>query len=126
LLLDVDDLLDGGNGFERDVVVVPVLENHEAAADVLQEEIESEIAVGHRSDGVNGIGIATADEIAEFLVDDIDFPAVVEFGGEVPNSVADDFADAAELFVAVGVGSLAFKTISPPSNMAPSETRTIE
>ncbi len=86
-----------------------VLEDDETTADVFQEEIESEITVGHGSDGVNGIGIAAADEITELLVDDIDFPAVIEFGGKVPNSVADDFADAAELFVAVGIGGFAFE-----------------
>jgi len=42
------------------------------------------------------------------LVDDIDFPAVIEFGGKVPNSVADDFAER-ELFVAVGIGGFAFE-----------------
>jgi hypothetical protein len=109
LFLDVDDLLDGRDGIQGDIVVVAVLEDDEAAADVLQEEIESEIAVGHGSDRVNGIWIAAADQITELLVDDIDFPAVIEFGGKVPNSVADDFPDAAELFVAVGVGGFAFE-----------------
>src|SRR5712692_11568778 len=83
LLLDVDDLFGGGDGLERNVVVVAVLEDDETAADVSQEEIESEIAVGHGGDGVNGIGIAAADEIAELLVDDVDCFTVVEFGGEV-------------------------------------------
>src|SRR5712692_9302416 len=109
LLLDVDDLFGGSDGLERNVVVVAVLEDDEAAADVFQEEIESEIAVGHGGDGVNGIGIAAADEIAELLVDDVDCFTVVEFGGEVSYLLADDVADAAELFVAVGVGAFAFE-----------------
>jgi hypothetical protein len=109
LFLDVDDLLDSRDGFKGDIVVVAILEDDEAAANVFQEEIESEIAVGHGSDRVYGIGIAAADKITEFLVDDIDFPAIIEFGGKVPNSVADDFADAAELFVAIGVGGFAFE-----------------
>src|SRR5260370_1699756 len=109
LLLNVDDLFDGGDGLERNVVVVTVFEDDEAAADVLQEEIESEIAVGHGGDGVNGIGIAATNEITEFLIDDVDFLAVVEFGGEVSYPFADDFADATELFVAIGVGAFAFE-----------------
>src|SRR6266851_1837399 len=109
LLLDVDHLFGGGDGFEGDVVIMAVLEDDEAATDVFQEEIESEIAVGHGGDGVNGIGIAAADEIAELLVDDIDCFTVVEFGGEVSYLLADDVADAAELFVAVGVGAFAFE-----------------
>src|SRR5713101_8553678 len=109
LLLDVDDLFGGGDGLEGNVVVVTVFEDDETAADVFQEEIESEIAVGHGGDGVNGIGIAAADEIAELLVDDVDCFTVVEFGGEVSYLLADDVADAAELFVAVGVGAFAFE-----------------
>src|SRR5216683_1996722 len=89
--------------------VVLLLDVDETAADVSQEEIESEIAVGHGGDGVNGIGIAAADEIAELLVDDVDCFAVVEFSGEVSYPLADDVADAAELFVAVGVGAFAFE-----------------
>jgi len=123
---DVDDLFSSGDGLEGNVVVVAVLEDNETAADIFQEEIESEVAVGHGSDGVNGIGIAAADEIAELLVDDVDFLTVVEFSGNVLNFFADDFADAAKLFVTVGVGGFPSKTIFAPSNMAPSETRTME
>src|SRR6266478_5409443 len=81
LLLDVDDLFGGGDCLERDVVVVAILEYYETAADIFQEEIESEIAVSHRSDRVNGVGVAAANEIAEFLIDDVDLFAIVEFSG---------------------------------------------
>src|SRR5437016_13446378 len=109
LFLDVDDFFGGGDSFKRNVVVVAVLEDHQAPADVFQEQIESEIAVGHGGDGVNGIGIAAADEIAKLLVDDIDFLAVVEFGGEVSHPFGDDVADATKLFVTIGVGGFPFK-----------------
>src|SRR5260370_27884022 len=109
LLLDVDDLLGGGNSFERDVVVVAVLEYDETAADTLQQEIESEITVSHRSDRVNGVGVAAANEITELLIDDVDFLAIIEFSGNFPDFFADNFADASELFVAVGVGGFPLK-----------------
>src|SRR5207244_10943915 len=95
--------------FERDDVVVAVLEDRQAPVDVFQEQSESEIAVGHGGDGVNGIGIAAADEIAKLLVDDIYFLAVVEFGGEVSHPFGDDVADATKLFVTIGVGGFPFK-----------------
>src|SRR5437867_347609 len=109
LLLDVDDFFGGSDSFERNVVVVAVLEDDETAANIFQEEIESEIAVGHRGDGVNSIGIAATNEIAELLIDDVDFLAVVEFGGEVAHLFSNNIADATELLMAVGVSTLAFE-----------------
>jgi len=105
LLLDVDELLRGSDGFERNVVVVAILEDDEAAADFFQEQVESEIAVSHRRDGINGVGVAATDEIAEFLGDDVDFLALVKFGGDISHFFGNDIADATELFVAEGVGS---------------------
>src|SRR5260370_7282792 len=99
LLLDVDDLLGGGNSFERDVVVVAVLEYDETAADTLQQEIEGEITVSHRSDRVNGVGVAAANEITELLIDDVDFLAIIKFSGNFPDFFAANFPDASDLFL---------------------------
>src|SRR6266436_249091 len=109
LFLDIHDFLGGGDRFKRNVVVVAVLEDNETPADFFQEEIESEIAIGHGGNGVNGVGIAAAHEIAELLINDVDFLAIVEFGGSFSNFFADDFADSTKLFVPVGIGAFAFE-----------------
>src|SRR5947208_6385607 len=109
LFLNVDKFFRGGNGFERNVVVVAVLENNQASTDIFKEQIQGKVAIGHRRDGVNGVGIAATHEIAELLVDDVDSFSVIEFGGEVAHSFRHDFANAAELFVAEGVGLHAFE-----------------
>src|SRR6266478_6346506 len=90
LFLDIHDFLGGGDRFKRNVVVVAVLEDNETPADFFQEEIESEIAIGHGGNGVNGVGIAAAHEIAELLINDVDFLAIVEFGafGDQDDGVA--------------------------------------
>src|SRR5438876_1706704 len=109
LLLDVDDLLGGGDGVQRNVVVVAVLEDDETATDFFQEKIQSEISVSHGGDGIDSVGIAASNKVAELLIDDVDFLAVVEFGGEVTHFFGNDIANAAEFFVAVGVGAFAFE-----------------
>src|SRR5207253_11481280 len=54
LFLDVDGLLGGGDSFERNVVVVAVLEDDETAANIFQEECKSEITVVDRGNGFLG------------------------------------------------------------------------
>ena len=107
--VDVDDLVCGGDGFDRDIAIAAVSENHKATVDAAQEKIESNIAVGHGNDGIDDIGITAAGEIAELLVYDFDCLAVVEFSREFLHAFRDEITDAAELFVAVGVGGIAFE-----------------
>src|SRR5438477_2801593 len=109
LFLDVDDLLGGGDGVQRYVVIVSVLEDDETTADFFQEEIESEVAISHGGDGIDSVGIAASNKVAELLIDDVDFFPVVEFGREVAHLFGDDVANATEFLVAVGVGAFAFE-----------------
>src|SRR5205814_10300815 len=104
LLFNVDKFFRGGNGFERNVVVVAVLENNQASADIFKEQIQGKVAIGHRRDGVNGVGIAATHEIAELLVDDVDSFSVIVFCGDVAHCFRREFSSAAELFVGDGVG----------------------
>ena len=103
LLFYVDEFFCGGDGADGNVVVAPFFENHEAAESFVENEVKREIAVGHGHDGIERVGIAGADEVAEFLADDFDFLALVEFGGAIFYFFGDDFADATQFFVAVGV-----------------------
>src|SRR5215467_68996 len=109
LFLDVDEFLGGGDGFQRNVVVVAVLEHHQTTADIFEQKVQREIAIGHRGDGVDGIRITTAHEIAELLVDDVDSLAVIEFGGDLADFFSNDVADATKFLVAKSVGFRAFK-----------------
>src|SRR5258708_20231432 len=47
LLLDVDHLFGGGDGFERAVVIMAVLEDDESAPDFFPDAAPSPIALGH-------------------------------------------------------------------------------
>src|SRR6266705_4672650 len=109
LFFDVDNFLSCGDGLERNVVVMAVPEDDEPPADIFQQKVQGEIAVGHGCDRVDGIGVAAADEIAELLVDDIDSLALVELGREIADSFGDDVTDAPEVFVAESVCLSAFE-----------------
>ena len=73
-------------------------EIHITATDLevgVRGQVEGEVAVGHRHDGVDGVRIAAADEVAELLVDDVDLLSLVVLGGGVLQMRGDDVADAA-------------------------------
>src|SRR5579859_2824957 len=93
LFFDIDKFLCGGDGFERNVVVVAVFEDHQASADVFEQQVQSEVPVSHRRNGVNGVGIAAAHQVAQLLIDDVDSLAIIEFGGEFTHFFGDDIAD---------------------------------
>src|SRR6476646_10536540 len=83
VLLDIHVFLGGSNRFYGDVAIAAVMENDEAAMVALQEQLKSNVAVGHGNDGVHDIGVATARKVAELLVDHFDGFAFVEFDGEL-------------------------------------------
>src|SRR6266478_5913221 len=90
VFLDVDDFFGGDDGVDGHVVIAAVLEDDEAAVDLPENEVECEIAEGHGGDGVDGVGFTAADEVTELLVDNVDFLAVVEFGGKFGELVGDE------------------------------------
>ncbi len=93
----------------------------------VQEQIERKIPVSHGDDRVDGIGIAAANQVSQLLIDHLDNFAVVVFGRELFQFFRNQVADATQLFVAKRIRRMVpSKIISPPSNMAPSETRTTE
>ncbi len=62
----------GRDRIDRHVVVTAVPQDDESSMDLSQKQVQGEVAIGRRHDGVNGIWIATADQIAGLLVNDID------------------------------------------------------
>jgi hypothetical protein len=50
VLLHVYDFFRGDDGVDRHVVVAAVLEHDEPAVNAIQQQIESEVAVGHGND----------------------------------------------------------------------------
>ena len=50
----------------------------------LRMQVERQVAVGHGDDGVDGVGIAAAHQIAELLVDGFNLLAVVELWTKAP------------------------------------------
>src|SRR5260370_24876038 len=80
VLFHVDDFFRGDDRVDGHVVVAAILKDDEAPMDFIEEEVQGKIAEGHRGDGIDGIGIAAANEVAEFLVDDVNGLAVVVLG----------------------------------------------
>ena len=109
LFLYVNKFFRSGNGRDGYVIVASFFKDHQTAKSFVDDEVEREIAVGHGHDGIESVGIAGANKVTELLADDVDFFAFVEFGGAVFDFFSDDIADAAKLFVAVGVRGFAFK-----------------
>jgi len=109
LLFYVDEFLGSSDGADGRVVVAAFFEDDQAAESFIEDEVQREVAVSHRHDGIEGVGIAGADQVAEFLADDFDFLAFVEFGGTILHFFGDDVADTAKLLVAVGVGFATFE-----------------
>lgn len=64
VLLDVDNLLGGGNGFDGDIAIAAVMKNDEAAMFAPKEQLEGNVAIRHRDDGVHDIRMPAASEIA--------------------------------------------------------------
>src|SRR5579872_223595 len=73
------DFFRGGHSVDRYVIVSAVLEDNKSTVDLVKNQVESKIAVGHRDDRVDRVGITTADQIAQLLVDDVYEFAVVVF-----------------------------------------------
>ena len=69
VFLDVDDFFGGGDGIDGHVVVAAIFEDDETAVNAIEEQVQGQVAVGHGDDGVDGVGIAAANQIAELLVD---------------------------------------------------------
>src|ERR1700684_1888926 len=67
LLFYTDNLLRGGNGVDGHVVVTAIPEHDEPPVNLAQEQVQSQVAIGHGDDGIDGVGIAAADEVAELL-----------------------------------------------------------
>ncbi len=80
MLFHVNDFFRGDDRVDGHVVVATILKDDETPMDFIEDEVQGEIAEGHRGDGIDGIRIAAANEVAEFLVDDVDRLAVVVLG----------------------------------------------
>src|ERR1035441_10311236 len=106
MLVYVDDFFRGSNGVDGNVVVTTVPEDDKSSVALAQKQVEFEVAVGHRDDRVDGVGIAAADQVAEFLVDDVDRFTVVVFRGKLLQLLGNHVPDAAEFLVAKGVRAL--------------------
>src|SRR4029077_4558235 len=65
VLLDVDDFFSGGDGFDGHIIVAAVFQNHQAPVNAVEDQVESQVAIGHGNDGVDSIGITAADQVAE-------------------------------------------------------------
>jgi hypothetical protein len=89
----------------------------------LQDQVEREVAEGHRHDGVERVGVAAAHQVAEALVDDVDAPAAL-YRARALELRRHLVADAAELAVAVLIGSrpLERHLLLRAACVAPSET----
>ena len=62
--------------------------------DAVHDEIKGKVAVGHRHNRINRVGIATAHHIGETLVDNMDRLALVVFGRALFEFCRDEVADA--------------------------------
>src|SRR5205823_5881094 len=69
-----------------------------------QDEIEGQVAVGHGYNRINRVGIAAAHHVAETLVDNIDWFALVIFGATIFEFCRDQVADAPQFHVPERVG----------------------
>src|SRR5260370_329795 len=83
VFVDVDRFLGAGHHFNRHVVIAPIFQDDEATLEATQDEIEGKVAVGHRYNRINRVGIAAAHHVSETLVDDMDRLALVVFGGTI-------------------------------------------
>src|ERR1035438_6795046 len=106
LLLYIHDFLGRCNRIDRQVVVTAIPENHQASVDLAQKQVEREVAVRHRHDGINRVGVAAADQVAELLVNRVDRFTVVVLRGEFLELLRHQVSDAAEFLVAEGVRGL--------------------
>src|SRR5580700_2541698 len=64
LLLYADNLLRCGNGVDGHVVVAAIPEHDKASVNLAEEQVQSQVAIGHGDDGVDGVGISAADQVA--------------------------------------------------------------
>src|ERR1017187_8249893 len=71
-----------------------------------QKQIKGQVAKGNRNDGINGVGIAAANQISKFLIDDIDGFSLVVLGRKLLQFFGNQVPDATELLMAEGVGGL--------------------
>src|SRR5271167_240985 len=106
VLLHIDDLLGGSDGFDGHVVVAAVFENDQAPVNAIENEIESQVAVGHRDDGVDRVRITATHQVTELLIDDVNLFAVVEFWGELGEFLGNQLADSAQFLVTERIGGV--------------------
>jgi len=109
LLSYIHDFFRGRDGVDGQVVVTAVPEDNQPSVDFAQQQVEGEITVGHRNNGVNGIGIAAADQVAKLLVDDVDRLAHVVFGRKLLQFFRYQVSNPPKFFVTKGVGGLGFE-----------------
>jgi hypothetical protein len=64
LIFDVQHFFRGGNGIDRQVVVAAIPEYDQPPVDLAQEQIQGQVAISHRDDRIEGVGIAAADQVA--------------------------------------------------------------
>lgn len=109
VLLDVHDILTACDHIDRDAVVDAAPEHHEPAARVIQHQIQGHVTVGYRNDGIQGIGIAGADQVTEPLVDYVNAATVVVPGRKLPEARGHFVTDPSQLLVTILVGLLALE-----------------
>src|ERR1019366_4919483 len=67
LLFYVNNFFRGSNSVDRQVVITDIPEDDKSSVNLAQEQVQGDVAIGHGDDGVNGVGITAADQVAEFL-----------------------------------------------------------
>lgn len=80
VLFYIYDFFRGDYGVDWHVIVAAVLQHYEPAVNLVQQQVEGEVAVGHGNDRIDGIGITTADQISQLLIDYFDRLAIVVLG----------------------------------------------
>src|ERR1035441_2753373 len=110
LLFYVNNFFRGSNSVDGQVVVTAIPEDDKSSVNLAQEQVQGDVAIGHGDDGVNGIGITAADQVAEFLANDVDGFTIVVLRGKLLHLLGHEVADTTEFLVAEGV-----RGISPSS-----------
>ena len=82
--------------------------------DLTEQQVERKVSVSHGHDGINRIGVAATDQIAQLLIHDVNGLAPVVFGREFFQFLGDQVANTTQLLVTEGIGGFALEYHFPP------------
>jgi len=80
ILVNIDYFLRAGHHVNGHIIVATIAQHYQPSVDALQDQVESQVAVGHWHNRIDGIRVAAAHQVAQFLVDGVDRLAVVKLG----------------------------------------------